>query len=632
MRYRTWMLSIVAVLASGGAAGDELRNQLADHPSAYLELHADDPVQWQEWGQAAVERARSEDKLLFVSSGYFACHWCHVMQRESFKDDAIAAFINRHYIPVKIDREIEAALDGLLIDFVRRTRGYAGWPLNVFITPEGHPLVGLVYMPPEDFAKLLEGLAGAWHEDRASLREEARVAAESLAAPQPPGDAEIPVGLGRSLQARLAEHARQLGDDMEGGLGDQSKFPNSPQLKGLLDLYAASGDAQLEDFLRLTLDQMAEQGLRDHLGGGFFRYTEDPSWQVPHFEKMLYDNAMLASVYLRAARELEEPRYEAVARETLDFMLRDLRVANGGFASALSALDDQDVEGGYYLWDRRELEDLLPPEEFAVVALVWGLDRPPQFEHGHHLTRALSDEAAAARLELDQDELRRHLASARERMLERRAQRVLPRDDKVITAWNALALSALARAAELPDGKVYREAGERVRAVLVERLWDDEQGRLWRAARGERTLGEGALEDYALAAAAFYDWAQVSGRAADYALAERVVREAWRRFYDGGWHLAEHTLLRYGVAQTLLSDEHLPSPSAAVLGTTLRLAERLDDTALRTQALAALNVGHRALEDEPLWFVGHIRLLAALEPPASARAAEPVSAATDSMR
>ena len=282
---------------------------LADDPSPYLRLHAQDPVHWRRWEASAIEDARSTGKLLFVSIGYFSCHWCHVMQRESFSSERIAKVLNAGFIPVKIDRELEPALDDYLNTFVQATRGYSGWPLNVFLTPDGHPLVGTVYMPPEQFHLLLARITSAWKESRAELE---KGAAEAAAYLQSSNREVVAITLDRPhvdrVLAEFVRQARSAADERAGGFGTESKFPSVPQLRALLVAQAATQDPELAAFLELTLGRMAERGLRDHLGGGFFRYATDPEWLKPHFEKMLYDNALLADLYLRGGGDPRRSR------------------------------------------------------------------------------------------------------------------------------------------------------------------------------------------------------------------------------------------------------------------------------------------------------------------------------------
>ncbi|MDH5395424.1 MAG: DUF255 domain-containing protein, partial [Gammaproteobacteria bacterium] len=287
-----------------------IENQLQQHASPYLAMHGDDPVAWQEWNKEAVKRALNENKLIYVSSGYFSCHWCHVMQRESYKDKQVAEILNKYFIPIKVDREINSALDSRLIEFVEKTQGHAGWPLNVFITPEGYPLVGMTYVPRSNFISILNNIQKKWHEDSKQLKQIAVSASEELNKTQQSESKAIPPDSGVSYMRLFLQQAESMSDDMAGGFGDENKFPSYPQLKTLLKGYEYHPTEKLKHFLLLTLNNMASQGLNDHLSGGFFRYTVDPVWQVPHFEKMLYDNALLASLYTDAAVIFNNKKFE----------------------------------------------------------------------------------------------------------------------------------------------------------------------------------------------------------------------------------------------------------------------------------------------------------------------------------
>ncbi len=589
---------------SVSARAQPLNNELANHPSAYLAMHGEDPVHWQEWGEAAQQAAADEDKLLFVSSGYFSCHWCHVMQRESYSDPEIATLLNKHFIPVKVDRELNPALDSKLIDFVERTRGYAGWPLNVFITPEGYPLVGMVYLPPADFKTFLLNLHTQWQQRKAELKQLAAAATIELASPRISEAGALPPDRGEDYAKYLLSHAFDLADELQGGFGQQNKFPSVPQLQVLLAEYQRNKTDRLGGFLQLTLDQMASQGLNDQLGGGFFRYTVDPAWQIPHFEKMLYDNAQLAQLYLQASRVFPQQAYRAIAYRTLDFMLRELATPQGALAASLSAVDDRDIEGGYYLWHESELSSLLTVSELRISKLVWGIKGAPELEAGHHLRQAMSLSQAAGQLKLSMTEARAELASAEQKLLRARVQRHLPKDTKKIAAWNGLALSALALAARSPGGERYRNAAKQVRDYLRNVLWDGRQ--LQRVMSAAGPVGRAGLEDYAYVAQGLLDWSEVNGRKADRDLAHRMVQQAWQRFYgEQGWQLTDAMWLRYGVGDTLLPDGVMPSPADILIATSLRLA----DKTLAQLAVRALNVGDTEITLGPFWYASRIEVI-----------------------
>jgi uncharacterized protein YyaL (SSP411 family) len=615
MRTLLRAVTIVAILAAGAvqAAPD---NPLRDNPSPYLAMHATDPVHWQPWSRDVMARARREGKLVFLSIGYFACRWCHVMQHESFQNPEIAPLLNRDFIPVVVDRELNPALDARMIAFVERTRGQAGWPLNVFVTPAGYPLIGTVYLPPGRFKTFLVKLNQAWRSDRGGLEALAREAARSLPQPEISPGPHLPPGWADELRRALVARALQLGDDMAGGFGQANKFPMAPQLDALLDALSANANPALARLLRLTLDRMASQGLRDHLRGGFFRYATDPNWQVPHFEKMLYSNALLASVYMKAARVLDEPRYLGVARDTVDFMLRELTTGSGAMISSLSAVDGNGVDGGFYLWGENQLSRLLSPKELAVVRLCWGMHGSPTTPDGYLPAVAASSEAAGKALGLAPAQVRRLLRAARGKLLAAQRRRVLPRDTKQLAGWNGLALRTLAQAAALPDSGRYRAAGRRVRDYLIRRLWTGERLLRARGARGR--LGEASLQDYAYVASGLYAWARVSRDERALNVARKIVARAWHDYHrPRGWVLEAAPVLSHGVAQPVIADGPMPSPSATLIEVSLRLARDDRDTRLLRRARSALNVGHATLGSDAFWFATQIQALVLAQPSAA---------------
>lgn len=598
---RLIVLTLVAavVFAFGSLPAAALTNQLKQHPSPYLALHGNDPVAWQDWGEAAVAQARRGDKLLLLSIGYFTCHWCHVMQRESYRNAEIAAYLNRHFIPVKIDRELEPALDARLSEFAENTLGTSGWPLNVFLTPDGHPLFAMLYAPPAEFLDTMTKLQQLWTQDRDALRRLARVEAKPA---RGPGAPRLDKARVRGYTKALTRAALERADPIHGGFGEQSKFPSVPALTALLAV--EQPPAELTDFLRRTLDAMADQGLRDHLGGGFFRYTVDPGWKTPHFEKMLYDNALLAPLYLRAAQRWQDPRYERVARETLDFMARDLGDTSGAFIAALSAVDNDGVEGGYYLWSNDALAAVLTPAELQPFRLAYGLTDAAPFDAGYLPIPVSSVADVAQRLALPIDEVQASLDRARGKLKAARDKRQLPRDTKRLAGWNGLALSAFAQAAKITGDPRYHALARGVRDYLMTTLWDGR--RLRRAVEDGREVGAAALEDYAYVAAGLRHWAELTGAADDYEQAAAVVRQAWARFYDKrGWRLAERTLLAANHGEDVIADSPLPSPSAVILDTSLALAARGDDS-LRRRALSALNSADELLRADPFWYASQI--------------------------
>jgi uncharacterized protein YyaL (SSP411 family) len=615
------LLAAVTVQAAPPAGLPPLTNQLKNNVSPYLVLHGDDPVDWQEWNAATVARARQEGKLLFVSIGYFSCHWCHVMQRESYRNPDIVRFLNSHFIPVKVDRELEPALDARMTDFVETTRGLSGWPLNVFVTPDGHPIYATLYHPATEFQMILQRVDDLWSRDHARLADMARAEAVQ---PKGPGKPEVSAASARALGEQVAQAARQQADVLQGGFGEQGKFPLVPQLDFLLARFERSGDRRLGEFLRLTFDVMANKGLRDHLGGGFFRYTVDPSWKTPHFEKMLYDNAQLARLYFDAARVFEREDYRRIARETVDFMLREMRLPNGAFIAALSAVDARGIEGGHYLWSAANLEKLLTPDEREIYRRYAGMQDAPPFKGGYLPQPRAAPAGLAASLKRDPQEVTALIASAESKLREARAQRSLPRDTKELAAWNGLALLALTAAARDAVAQAdpigaerYREAAEAARNYLANVLWDGNE--LARARVDGKASGSAAPEDYAYVADALSAWAALSGEERDLALAKTIALAGWSRFYGPrGWRLDPDSLIEKETGQDVLSDGPTPSPSARLIDVSLRLAQETHDPKLRRQALGALNSGAELIAANPFWYATPVAVLLRAAVPSAA--------------
>lgn len=583
-------------LAAGASAGNALR----DHPSPYLALHGGDPVAWRDWGDAVLAEARELNRPLFISSGYFACHWCHVMQRESFRDEAIAALLNEHFVPVKLDRELSPALDDYLIRFVEQTRGLAGWPLNVFVTPEGYPLAGLTYVPPAELSALLERVSSQWQSRAAAISALARAAAEELlaAAQRPESPQRMPAMA--DIVPALRNDALGLADELGGGFGHQSKFPMEPQLLALLSLQEQFPDERLAGFLELTLREMARRGLRDHLAGGFFRYTVDPDWRTPHYEKMLYNQALLARVYLNGARVLEEPAFADVARDTLDFVLGNMAGQDGGFVASLSAVDAAGGEGGSYLWSVSELDRLLTPEEKVIAVAWWSLDPDLSPSSGLLPQRLVVLEAAAAAAGVTPDELRRQVPDIRRKLLAQRAMRRPPRDTKQLAGWNGLLLWALAEASNPLEEPRYAKAAAGV-ASFLRTLWDGE--RLYRARDGERMLGEPALEDYAFVAAGLTAWSRASGDPRHRALARDVALAAWRQHFvvGRGWRMDAVARLPAMPLHRAMEDGALPAASGVMMRLSGDALQGIPEDRLATAAVLSA----APVSEAPFWHATH---------------------------
>lgn len=591
-----FILLLSLFVPAAGLAG----NQLDGHDSPYLAMHGKDPVAWQGWSAGVLAQAKKDNKLLFVSIGYFSCHWCHVMQRESFQSLDVARQLNDHFISVKVDRELNPDLDAYLIDFVTRTRGSAGWPLNVFLTPEGYPLVGFTYLPADRFLILLQELQQQWQQSPEYFIQTAARAAVAMKGEPPQPEPRLNEADVKQYESIYVKQALELADDMSGGFGEQTKFPMVPHMENLLSAFKRNPDPAIKKLLVTTLDNMATQGMRDHLGGGFYRYTIDPGWQTPHFEKMLYDNALLVPFYIRAAKVLGRPDYETVARDTLDFMVAEMVGSTGAMVSSFSAIDENNVEGGYYLWQEDTLSELLDKEELKLVNAHWGLQGHAELEAGRlpRINATLADTAKTVNMDLPK--ARAVMSSAREKLLKARTRRVLPVDDKYLAAWNGLALTALVEGAKLNKGEKYRQAANSIRNYLVNVLWDGK--RLWRAKGKSGELGQAGLEDYAFVAQGLLAWVKLNNEKElqknnDFKLVKRLVDDAWTRFYNQtGWRLSDQTLLPSGYGVPMMEEGPLPSPSAVLLNTSIELARVTKDEALASRTRGSLEAGHSQLK------------------------------------
>ncbi|XVV04644.1 thioredoxin domain-containing protein [Actinosynnema sp. CA-248983] len=457
-----------------------MTNRLASSTSPYLLQHAENPVDWHEWSPAAFAEARERDVPVLLSVGYAACHWCHVMAHESFEDEATAEYMNAHFVNVKVDREERPDVDAVYMAVTQALSGHGGWPMTVFLTPGGEPFYAGTYYPPvpgrgmPSFRQVLEAIDHAWREQGAEVRESAANIVSQLAfkpLPQSTVDAEVLAGAVVSLLGHF--------DRANGGFGGAPKFPPSMVLEFLLRHHERTGSVEALSMARATCDAMAAGGLYDQLAGGFARYGVDASWVVPHFEKMLYDNALLLRVYSHLSRRDPSPRYAQVVRETAEFLLRTLTTPEGGFAASLDA-DTDGVEGLTYVWTPAQLAEVLGPLEGARAAVLYGVTEEGTFEHGSSTLRMLGEP----------------VPEIAEKLLEARERRPQPGlDDKVVTAWNGLAITALAEAGSVFGEPRWVAAAARAASLLLDLHVVD--GRLLRTSRGGAAgTAAGVLEDY----------------------------------------------------------------------------------------------------------------------------------------
>jgi uncharacterized protein len=481
-------------------------NRLAHETSPYLKQHAHNPVDWYAWGPEALGRARELDRPIFLSVGYSACHWCHVMEHESFEDEEVAKILNDHFVSIKVDREERPDLDQIYMTAVQRMTGQGGWPMTVFLTPDGKPFTGGTYFPPEDrygrrgFKSVLRLVAEAWR----ARRKEVDAAAGDLAgflgaamSARPEGGA-----LGPDLVRRASDALGRAFDPVHGGFGQAPKFPHAMDLRVLLRAWKRSGDDHALHMTRHTLDRMAMGGIYDHLGGGFARYSTDARWLAPHFEKMLYDNALLTTVYLEAFQATGDPFYREIVEETLAWLRREMTSPEGPFYSTLDA-DSEGLEGKFYVWTADEIERVLGKEDAARFNEIYGVEPEGNWEESpgpgwNILHRVKTFTQSARLLGAPEPELRDFLADCRHKLFAVREGRVRPgRDDKMLTAWNGLMIAAMARAAWTLDKPEYAEAAARAADFILTKMHTPD-GRLLRTySSGSAPKLNAYLEDYA---------------------------------------------------------------------------------------------------------------------------------------
>ncbi|MFG2459054.1 thioredoxin domain-containing protein [Streptomyces sp. NPDC048523] len=486
-------------------------NRLAHETSPYLLQHAENPVDWWPWSTEAFEVARKTNKPVLLSVGYSSCHWCHVMAHESFEDRETADFLNAHFVSVKVDREERPDVDAVYMEAVQAATGQGGWPMTVFLTPDAEPFYFGTYFPPSprqgmpSFRQVLEGVRAAWTDRRDEVAEVAGKIVRDLAGREISyGDSQAPGE--EQLAAALLGLTREY-DEQRGGFGGAPKFPPSMVVEFLLRHHARTGAEGALQMARDTCEWMARGGIHDQLGGGFARYSVDRDWIVPHFEKMLYDNALLCRVYAHLWRSTGSDLARRVALDTADFMVRELRTNEGGFASALDADSDdgtgRHVEGAYYVWTPEQLREVLGEQDAEVAARYFGVTEEGTFEHGQSVLQLPQQDTV-----FDAETIE----SIRRRLLDARAERPAPgRDDKVVAAWNGLAIAALAETGAYFDRPDLVEAAVSAADLLV-RVHLDEQARLSRTSKdGQVGANDGVLEDYADVAEGFLALASVTG-------------------------------------------------------------------------------------------------------------------------
>ena len=590
-----------------------MQNRLANETSPYLLQHAHNPVDWYPWGEEALLRAKREDKPIFLSIGYAACHWCHVMEKESFEREEVARLLNEAFVSIKVDREERPDLDEIYMAATVAVSGSGGWPMSVFLDTEQRPFFAGTYFPPVErwgkpsFSTLLSRIAELWRTNRGALSEQAT---QLVAHVRAQFETETRASVGADANATAARELARTFDPTFGGFGSAPKFPPCAALALLLRHHHATADEHALGMVRRTLDAMKDGGIYDQLGGGFARYSTDERWLVPHFEKMLYDNAELARVYLEAFQVTGDLEYRRVAAETLDYVAREMQSPAGGYFSATDA-DSEGVEGKYFVWTLDQVQSLLPREAAEYFAFFYDVTPEGNWEEHSILHRTRTLEAASNALGVAQDELARSLAESRAALLAARAERVPPLlDDKVITSWNGLMLGAMAEGFRVLRDRRYLASAERAATHALAKLVRPDGG-LYRTLRDGRAHLDAYLEDYAFLSDALVTLYEAGGGER---YLERALSLAERLLAD--FSAPDGSFFATAAAhETLVArprdghDGAIPAANAVAARVLARLGRHFDRTDLSERARAAIEAYGELVRRSPRAFATSLGVL-----------------------
>ncbi len=579
-------------------------NSLAGETSPYLLQHADNPVEWFAWNDAALRKARDEDKPIFLSVGYSACHWCHVMAHESFENDDVAEFMNANFVNIKVDREERPDIDDIYQRVCQTATGQGGWPLSVFLTPDQKPFYVGTYFPALDshgrpgFGSITRQLAQAWRERPGDVRKKAEGFLATLRIPEQASPSEA----GRQVLDEAAVNLFQLGDPVYGGFGQAPKFPNAANISFLFRYARLSGVSKFAEFGLRTLDRMARGGIFDQIGGGFHRYSTDARWLVPHFEKMLYDNALIPVNYAEAYQITKEPFYLGVMQKTLDFVLRDMASPEGGFYSAYDA-DSEGVEGKYYVWSKGQVRDALGGDA-DLFCMFYDVTDGGNWEGANILSNTLNASTVAFNFGMTERQARERLEACSAKLLEARSGREAPGlDDKVLTSWNALMVTALAKGYRVAGDRAYLEAATGCLSFIERRLLDGT--RLLRTFKDGTAKIDGYLDDYSYLASALLDVFEVHPEPGYLELARRLGTHLADRFWDGGaasFFMTSEDHERLIIRPKSNYDLSLPSGNSVACNVMLRLYHLTQEDRFLGIATAIMESQARAAAENPFGF------------------------------
>jgi uncharacterized protein YyaL (SSP411 family) len=590
-------------------------NHLIHETSPYLLQHAHNPVDWYPWGDEAFQKAKSENRPILLSIGYSACHWCHVMERESFEDENIAALMNKLFVNIKVDREERPDLDEIYMNAVQMLTGRGGWPMTVFLTPEGKPFYGGTYFPPEDrygvpgFPKILQGVANAYREKPQDVE---RSVGQILTALQKMSQsAESQQPFSSTIIAESAEQLAQAYDPNHGGLGRAPKFPNVGVYELFLRHYHHAKSDRFLEMVTHTLKKMAQGGIYDHLGGGFHRYSVDEKWLVPHFEKMLYDNAQLVRIYAQVYCVTEEPLFKQVVDESINYLLREMLHAEGGFYSTQDA-DSEGEEGKFFVWTESEIAQILGEEASEIFCRIYDVSEVGNFEGKNIPHPILTLEQASKFFRREPKAIESLISDAKTKLFEEREKRVKPfRDEKILTSWNGLMLSGLAEAIKISRHPSCLEAAQRTVDFIFSKMFRDRH--LLHTYKNGTAKILGYLDDYAFLAAGLLDLYEANANRFDLEhavkLSEIMLEEFWDEtgggfFYTGRSH--EQLIAR----SKPIFDGSIPSGNAAATQVLLRLYHYTGKEHYMERAERVLRAYYKAMENQPFGFA---HMLAAMD-------------------
>ena len=584
----------------------EHTNRLINETSPYLLQHAHNPVDWYPWGEEALAQSEQEDKPILLSIGYAACHWCHVMEHESFENEQIAAIMNEYFINIKVDREERPDLDEIYMNAVQMLTGQGGWPMTMFLTPDLKPFYGGTYFPPDNrygrpgFPRVLLGVAEAYRERRDAVGEQAEQIIANL------NQLSAMEGDGHQLTTDMLDRAYQdylsRFDHHDGGFGSAPKFPPSMGLLLLLRHWHRTGNANALNMVEVTLEKMARGGMYDQLGGGFHRYSVDERWLVPHFEKMLYDNALLSIAYLEAYQATGKVFYHQVATETLDYVLAEMYDAEkGGFYSTQDA-DSEGVEGKFFVWEPDEVEQLLGEEKAKIFCEYYDITEPGNFEHKNILHVQTPADLVARKLNMDLGELEDILAEGKQKLFEVREKRIKPGlDDKILTSWNGLMIRSMAMGYQVLGDERYREAAEKSARFVLSEL-SQNNGMLLRTHRAGKSHLNAYLEDYSYFVAGLINLYEATFVVEWLKEAERLNQIMIEQFWDdasGGFFFTSNNHETLIVRSKTGYDGATPSGASMAIHNLVRLDKLLNRPDFREKVETTLDVYYRQIEHSP---------------------------------